>query len=139
MFENRECFRDSYVIGKVSKWVQDVEELSLIAKDEPQLALAAFTKALCHRWTFVQRTIPNIEHLFDPLEHAIHHKLIPALTGREVSDLERKMLSLPVRMGGMGILNPAETANREYSASIAITGKLKELIISQEMTLNGTI
>ena len=119
----------------MSKRVQDVEELSLIAKDEPQLALAAFTKALCHRWTFVQRTIPNIEHLFDPLEHAIHHKLIPALTGREVSDLERKMLSLPVRMGGMGILNPAETANREYSASIAITGKLKELIINQEMTL----
>jgi hypothetical protein len=116
------------VEGKVSRWVKDVEELSIIAKDEPQLALSAFSKALCHRWTFIMRTIPDIDHLFEPLEHVNNHKLIPALTGREVSEVDRQMLSLPVRLGGMGILNPMETASREYAASTAITEKLKMLI-----------
>lgn len=45
-------FRDMYITEKVQKWVADIEELS-IAKDEPQSALASFTKAIPHRWTFV--------------------------------------------------------------------------------------
>ena len=55
-------FRERYVSTKVAKWVKDVEELSTIATDEPQAALSAFTKALCHRWTFVQRTIPSTKY-----------------------------------------------------------------------------
>ena len=31
---------------KVSKWIQDIEELSEIAKEEPQLAYSCFTKAV---------------------------------------------------------------------------------------------
>ena len=30
-------FRETYVRDKVSKWVSDIEELSVIARDEPQL------------------------------------------------------------------------------------------------------
>ena len=59
-------FKEQYVKYKINCWIQDIEQLSDIAKDEPQLALAAFTKALCMRWCFVQRTISNISHLFEP-------------------------------------------------------------------------
>ena len=66
-----EDFRNEYVKQKVKNWVEDVVQLSSIAKDEPQLAYSAFTKALCMRWSFMQRTIPNIAHLFQPLEETI--------------------------------------------------------------------
>jgi hypothetical protein len=42
-----QMFREAYVSKKVKKWVQDIEELSDIAIEEPQSALAAFNKALC--------------------------------------------------------------------------------------------
>ena len=34
-------FREKYVRKKVVKWVLDIEQLTSIAKDEPQLALSA--------------------------------------------------------------------------------------------------
>jgi hypothetical protein len=69
------------------------------------------------------------------MEHSKSHKLIPALICGEVSDVERRMISLPVPMGGMGIYYPMETAKREYSASVAITGNLKQFTVNQELTL----
>ena len=62
------------------KWVQVINELTNIAKDEPQAALPSYTKAISHRWTYAQRTIPNISQLFGPLEEAIRENFIPALT-----------------------------------------------------------
>ena len=34
-----------------------------------------------------------------PLGNVIREKLIPALVGRRVSDIERRILALPVRLG----------------------------------------
>ena len=96
----REDARETYVKKKVEKWVKDVEELSEIALDEPQAALSGYTKALCHRWTFVMRTIQDTKDLFIPLEKCIREKFVPAIIGRNVSDLHRRMLALPVRLGG---------------------------------------
>ena len=130
-----ERFKAQFVNNKVKKWVLDVEALAKIANEEPQAALSAYTKAICHRWIFVQRTIPNISHLFAPLEDSIRLKLIPAIIGRPVSDHERKLLSLPVRLGGLGIAIPTETADREYEASCTITEDLSNLILQQERNL----
>jgi hypothetical protein len=127
-----ESFKELYVSEKVKKWVQDVEELAEIAKEEPQAVYSNYTRAICRRWTYVQRTIPGIEHLFIPLEEAIREKLIPALTGRKISNPERDIIALPVRFGGLGIENPAKTSNREFEASIAITRNLTEIIYNQE-------
>ena len=111
-------FKTKYVQKKVSKWIEDVETLAEIAKDEPQAAYSSFTKAISHRWTYVQQTIPNIAHLFEPLEKVIHEKLIPSIIGRTINDVERRILALPVKLGGMGIYNPTLTADNEYAASI---------------------
>ena len=110
-------FKVQYIQNKVAKWVQDVEALAEIAKDEPQLAYSSFTKAISHRWTYVQRTVPNIADLFEPLEHAIRETLIPNLIGRKINDVERKMFELPVKLGGLGLYNPTKTADSEFNAS----------------------
>ena len=125
-------FRDEYVNKKVKTWVEDIEQLSVIAEDEPQLAYSAYTKAMCMRWCFVQRTIPNTKQYFAPIEEAIRHKLIPAIIGKKVTDVERQMLSLPVRLGGMGIQNPTLTAEREFRTSVLVTRNLTSLIENQE-------
>ena len=91
--ENNRC---EYVASKVSKWVDDITELAGIACEEPQAALSAFTKSICHRWTFIQRTIPNTKDLFIPLEDCIRNKFIPSIVERAVSNVERGILSLPV-------------------------------------------
>ena len=86
--------RNEYVSTKVAKWVKDIEDLAKIATYEPQIALSAFTKSICHRWTFVQRTVPQTSNLFQPLEDTIKNVLIPAILGRSVNDIEREILSL---------------------------------------------
>ena len=129
-------FKESYVRNKIDNWVKDVEQLSTIAQNEPQIALSAYTKALCMRWSFTQRTISNISHLFQPLEASLSEKLIPAIVGRKVSDIERRILALPVRFGGLGILNPMETADIEFETSVKITASLKDIILNQETTLD---
>ena len=102
--------KEKFVSDKIEKWIDDVEELARLAKDEPQAVYACYTKAIAHRWSYVQRTIPEISHLFKPLEECIREKLIPALIGRKVNDVEREIFTLPVRLGGINIRNPVDTA-----------------------------
>ena len=132
-----DSFRASYVTDKVMKWVQDIKELSKIAVDEPQAALSAYNKAICHRWTYVQRTIPDIKELFQPLEDCIRDSFIPAVIGRNISDLERRIVALPVRYGGLGVANPVECCEREYISSTVITENLSNLIYNQERDLSN--
>ena len=120
-------FKEMYVRKKVNTWIQDVDQLAAIAKDEPQIALCAYTKALCMRWCFVQRTISDVSHIFQPLEDSIRENLLPAIIGRKISDMERRILALPVRFGGIGVLNPVETSNIEYDTSVKITSDLKKI------------
>ena len=128
-----EEFKNSYVTKKVDAWTRDLKELAEIAKEEPQAALSAFNMGLSRRWSFIQRTVKDISHLFDPLEHTIRNQLIPAIVGRPVSNIERQIISLPYRYGGLGIQNPVETAETEFDTSIQVTEQLTKLIILQDM------
>ena len=82
------------------------------------------------------RTIPNISQLLKPLEDAIRHKLIPALTeGRFLSDDERSLISLPVRLGGLGIINPTQISDDEFGNSKRMTENLTAAIKIQNREL----
>ena len=63
--------------------------------------------------------------------------MIPALAGRQVSEMERQILALPVRMGGMGIDNPVTTADHEFEASTLITNSLTSVIYRQESNFDN--
>ena len=131
-----DAYKEQYITEKIEKWIADVKELASIAKEEPQAALSAFNTGLSQRWTFVQRTIEGIAPMFLPLEDVIRNELIPAVCGRGVSDIERRLIALPYRWGGLGIQNPALTAEREYRTSVRITSGLTALICQQEMDIS---
>ena len=82
-------FVNSYVQQKVAKWTQEVEELSSIAVTQPHAAYSAFTHGLISKWTYLSRTVPDIESHMKPLEEAIRQKLLPTITGQNAynSDL----------------------------------------------------
>ena len=127
-----QSFKEEYVKKKVDCWVKDINNLTEIAQEEPQAALSAFNVGLSKRWTFLQRTVQGTSQMFQPVENAIRESLIPAICGRQVTENERRMLSLPYRYGGLGIRNPVKTADREYTASSGVTELLTNLICQQK-------
>ena len=56
-----ESLKHEFVKRKVCSWVKDIEELAIVAKEEPQIAYSAFTKGLSSRWCYIQRTIEGIK------------------------------------------------------------------------------
>ena len=115
------------------KWVEEILRLSTIASTQPHTAYAAFIHGLSSHWMYISRTIPHIQDLLCPLETAIHQHFIPALTGREVcSAAERDLLAHPVRLGGMGLLNPTSESTPAFEASKRTTAPLVALIVVQD-------
>jgi len=99
--------------------VTEIEKLSQIAAFQPQAAYAAFTHGLTSRWTFLMQTGPDIKELLHPLEDAICHKFLLAITEkRALNDTERDLLSLPARSGGLGIIKPTNTASQQVGAKV---------------------
>ena len=79
------------------------------------------------------RTVPDIADLLNPLEEAIQQYLIPALTGRPpCSSIERELLALPVRLGGMGITNPVSNSHSIFDASVQLISPLVTAINTQD-------
>lgn len=77
-------------------------------------------------------TIPDVDDLFQPVEYAITHQLLPALTGRSsFSDAERELLALPVGHGGLGNPQPSRSTGRQFDACSEFTAPLVNLILSQ--------
>ena len=124
-------FAEEYVRGKVDEWTEEVEKLATIAVSQPQAAHAAFVHGIKNKWTYLSRTIPQCGRYLQPLEDAIHQKLVPALTGRPpCSEVERALLALPARLGGMGVVNPMAVCDLEYEASRQITAPLVQSIVA---------
>ena len=110
----------------------EIENLTAISRTHPHAAYAALTHGVIGRWLYFMRTVDISSSVFQPLEDAIHHQLIPALTGQVSSSPEvRKLLSLPTRLGGLNIANPVEIAESQQRASKAITAPLQKMIVEQ--------
>ena len=127
-------FTEQYVSEKVDSWSCCVAKLSDIAKVHPHNAYSAFTHGLCNKWTYFLRTIPGISSLLEPLEAVISSKFILALTGRFISDDERALLALPIRLGGLGIVDPQTVSDSEFAASEKVTSPLVGLILQQDIS-----
>ena len=65
------------------------------------------------------------EDMWKPLEEALRHNFLPALTGRSAFiDGERDLLSLPAKLGGIGIANPTIVCTAQNEASKKISSPL---------------
>ena len=70
-----------------------------------------------------------------PFQRCHSSDVHPLAHGRPpCSKLTRSLLALPVRLGGMGLINPSETSNLNYQASEKMTSLLVEIILSQDQT-----
>ena len=117
-------------------WTEEVLHLAEFATSQPHAAYTAFVHGLSTKWTYLSRTVPEIKDLFQPLENAIHQVLIPSITGcPPVQKLIRDLLALPVRLGGLGIVNPTETADDKFHASVKLTAPLVTIIASQDQNM----
>ena len=113
-------------------WVSQVVKLAEFATSQPQACYAAFTFGLRHQWTYLLRTLPDIEDLLEPLEHAIADVLMLSIMDHHCTTLsERDLLALPIRLGGLGIINPRQDADLQYQASMKTTVPLVKKIVSQ--------
>ena len=136
-----ESFREQYIKNKVEGWVKDLQSLSKYAQDDPQAVYSAFTKGLSSRWTHpnhFQGTVPDASELFAPLTWKHHQRSIDShsrTVGREVSDVKRQILALPLRHGGLALTEPRETAKTEYEHSTQITNKITAKIYTQKLDL----
>ena len=52
----------------------------------------------------------KVAELREPLERAVNEVLIQAVTDHTISKVERDLLGLPVRMGGLGFTEPVVTS-----------------------------
>ena len=126
-------FTEEYVKDKVQGWTKDITKLAKVALSQPHAAYTAYVHGLSSRWSYLLRTIPDIDDLLQLLENAIHQHLIQALTGRPpCSSIERDLLALPVRLGGLGLCDPSVISSQSFQSSECITAPLVALIISQE-------
>ena len=122
----------TYVQHKVDQWSVEIKQLSSIAKTQPHAAYAAFVHGLSSKWTYIARTIPDIEECLICLEQVICVHFLPAVMGRAPpNDTERNLLALPCRLGGLGIVNPAKMSNLEYTFSVKVTKPLCAAILEQ--------
>ena len=131
-------YKHTYISKKVEAWVGAVKTLADIAMTEPQAAFAAYTHCLQSQWTFLCRTMPGTPELFQPLEDAIRKVFIAKLFRRDVSERERDLLSLPARLGGMGITKPTEEAAIASANSMYVSDPLVRLVARQEFALDPT-
>ena len=114
-------YLEEYVGEKVEDWVNQVTKLAKFAIS--QASYAAFTFGLRHRWKYFLRTLPDVADLLELLERAITEALIPAITDRVITEAERELLVLPVRIVGLGLKDPVRASPKEYEASVSVTGK----------------
>ena len=60
------------------------------------------------------RTIPKIKNKLKQLDDVTRTEFIPAITGGiNIHDIERRLMSLPPRFGGLGIPIFSESAHKE--------------------------
>jgi hypothetical protein len=129
-------FHSQYCSELANEWVSQIKTLSEIAKSEPQAAYACFIHGLRHKYSYFLRTIPRFKDELPPVEQAIRDHLIPALTeGVLISDEDRDLLALPLKYGGLGLINVMDIADSEFTYSCMLTEELTKSVISQGETV----
>ena len=112
----------------------ELERLADIAASQPQAAYSALTFSLKHKWSLIARTTKDISELLQPVEDTIHHKVLPAITGKQaISDADRKLFTLLVSLGGLRIPILLDVASHELSNSALVTEPLVKYILKQSV------
>jgi len=128
-------FVEAYISNQVQTWHDELSLLTDIAKSQPHAAFSAYIHGFESRWTFLCRTTPSISHLFADLDSLINTRFLPLLTEQPpTNDVLRQLLSLPIREGGLGLMEPSKVADYHYSNSVKVTAPLVSLLTHKSST-----
>jgi hypothetical protein len=111
----------------VDRWAAAVVTLSTVAERYPQTAYAGFTFCMQIEWQYVQRVVADTTPSCSPLEEVIRTHFLPALLGLPSVEIDgdyRQLLTHSVKLGGLAIRNPVDTAPCVHKASLAATRHL---------------
>ena len=76
-----------------------------------------------------------MEKFLLPLDEKIDNTFLPSVLNETLTEKEREVYSLPVPLGGLGVLIISKKAKNGLAASLEITAPLTDIIISQESKL----
>ena len=108
-----EAFEQQFLQQKVQDWISDLRKL--LSHNLMQFIL--FVMAY-HFGETIFWVCTSSSCLFQPLEDIIGSVFIPKLLGHDIpGKVECDLLSLPVRMGGLGLFIPTVTAARQHTCS----------------------
>ena len=124
-------FKHQYCTDLVAKWCKEVEHLAEIAKFHPHSAYSGYVHSYQHKYTYYFRTIPGFEEYVKPLDDILTYVFLPTLFGGPISTVERELVALPTRFGGLNVHIPSIKAPRDFAASQTITEKLVNVIKAQ--------
>ena len=126
-------FKNDFMNVKISQWIGELRTLIKVAETQPQAAYTCFISGFKHKFTYFMRTVPDISSLLQKVDDVITTELIPAITGGIIcSSAERRLLSLPPKLGGLGIPILSSISDTEYQNSVKVTENLRNRIIQQE-------
>ena len=93
-------------------------------------AYTVFVKGITSKWRYHIRTTNGPPDVFKTLDDAINSKLLPALTGRQFTcdSAERKLLTMPARLGGIAFPVMSDIVCSEREASKRQTKLFADLI-----------
>ena len=110
-------------------WINLIVWAQLLSLSLMHSTIFGFTHGIVRKWTYFLTT-PKLVHHLHPLKDSIRSWLLPALTAQEAFDNDLcSLISLPAKLGGMGIINPFAIAGMQYQSSVTITAPLTSLIV----------
>ena len=109
-----------------------IESLVDTAPNHPHQVYTVLRLSVLPRVTYLQRTTQVPPEAYQPIEDAMTQKLIPYLLKWElITEAQRIMVGLPVRDGGLALLDVREAAVPQHEASIETTGLAQSLILAR--------
>jgi hypothetical protein len=106
-------------------FIATVTALTTLAAEDPQNALVVFRPCTSELLNYyLQQVVPNTAAAMAPLDHAIQHELLRAIFGFEITDAERRMLSLPPSRADLNLPIFAQLSEPLFKASVDGTSHL---------------
>ena len=129
-------YRDEYCSDMVNEWVDQLNALCDVAETQPQ----AYTRGFASKFTYFQRTIPDIGNYLSPIQDIIDKKLILILFGYETPLLAHlgEVFALPVRSGGLGLIKVSGDSGKQFEAFRSITAFQTQDILHQRDVISLT-
>ena len=122
---------DQLTRGKVGTLITHLEKLSELAKAEPHATYSYFLTLPTHLYLCTKgyssiRT--NMETTWRDHQKQVYYSSV----GCDISDELRQVLRFPLKMGGMGIHDPTDTAITNDAASRKVCDRHIQLLLNQQ-------